>query len=69
MVLIELLEKLIGVDVGSWLPAVMCFGETFPPDKVLQLSLIVPCLEYSLHFPLWLPFDKVRCGFLVLVAV
>ena len=31
----EFLEELISVDVGSWFPAIMCFGETFPPDQVL----------------------------------
>ena len=32
---IEFFQELIGVDIGGRFPAIMRFGETFPPDKVL----------------------------------
>ena len=66
---IELCEELISVDIRRGFPAVMCFGETFPPDKILQLFPVSSDLEYLFHFPFWLPIDKVRSGFLVFVAI
>ena len=65
----ELLEEFISVDVGGRFPAVMCLGETFPADKVLQLLPITSGSEYLIHFPLRLSFDKVRRRFLVFVAI
>ena len=32
---IEFFQELISVDVGGGFPAIVRFGETFPPDKVL----------------------------------
>ena len=66
---IKFCEELIGVDVRRRFPAVMCFGESFPPDKVLQLLPVSSDLEYLFHFPFWLSIDKVWSGFLVFVAV
>jgi hypothetical protein len=34
---IKFLDELIGHDVGKGFPAVMCFGESFPSDQVLEL--------------------------------
>ena len=69
MVFIEFLEKFVSMEVGSRFPAVMCFRESFPADKVLQLLPVMSDLEYSTHFPLWLSFDKIGSGFLVFVAI
>ena len=65
----ELLEEFVGVDIGGWFSAVICLGETFPTDKVLQLLPITSGSEYSIHFPLWLSFDKIRRGFLILITI
>ena len=69
MSFIEFCEELIGVDIRRGFPAVMCFREAFPPDKILQLLPIASGLEYLLHFPFWLSIDKVWSGFLVFVAI
>ena len=37
---IKFLYKLIGSDVGEGFPTVMCFGESFPPDQVLELIAV-----------------------------
>ena len=66
---IELGEELISVDVRCGFPAVMCFGETFPPDKILQLLPVASRLEDLFYFPLWLSINKVRSGFLIFVAI
>ena len=66
---IELCEELIGVDVRRGFPAVMCFREAFPLEKILQLLPMLSDLEYLFHFPFWLSIDKVWSGFLVFVAV
>ena len=41
----------VGIDVGQGFPAVMCFGEPFPPDKVLELIVPSPCAQNLFHFP------------------
>ena len=40
VLLIELLDKFFRVYIGCRFPAVMCFGESFPPDQVLDLMLM-----------------------------
>jgi hypothetical protein len=41
----------VSVEVGQGFPAVMCFGETFPPDQVLELVASLPCAQDLLDFP------------------
>jgi hypothetical protein len=64
-------HKVRCMNVISWLPSVMCFGVSFPPDPILD-CFVAPKLPHAHHvfyFPLLFSIDKVRRGFREVVAM
>jgi hypothetical protein len=66
---VEFFDKLISVDVGQGFPTVMRFGESFPPDQVLELVMLFSCAQDLFNFPFRLAVDKIWDGFLIFVTI
>jgi hypothetical protein len=66
---IKFFDKLVGIDVGQGFPTVMHFGESFPPDQVLELVTLLSCAQDLFNFPFRLAVDKIWDGFLIFVTI
>ena len=66
---IEFLDEFVSVYVDCWLPAIVSFQEPFPPDQILDLTLVPPDMEYLFDFPFGLTVDKFRGGFLIMTSI
>jgi hypothetical protein len=64
VLLMEVFYQLFSIDVAEGFPTVMCFGEPFPSNQILQLVMPPSCAQNLLHFPFRLAIDKVRGWFL-----
>jgi hypothetical protein len=67
--MIKFFDKLVGIDVGQGLPTVMRFRESFPPDQVLELVMLLSCTQDLFNFPFRLAINKVWDGFLIFVTI
>jgi hypothetical protein len=66
---VKFFDKLVGIDVGQGFPAVMRFRESFPPDQVLELVMLLSCAQDLFNFPFRLAVDKIWDGFLIFVTI
>jgi hypothetical protein len=66
---VKFFDKLVGIDVGQGFPTVMRFGESFPPDQVLELVTLLSCIQDLFNFPFRLAVDKVWGRFLIFVTI
>ena len=54
---IKFLDKFISGNVGKGFPTVMCFGESFPPDQVLELIAAFSGAQDFFNLSFWLSVD------------
>jgi hypothetical protein len=66
---IKFFDKLVGMDVGQGFPTVMHFGESFPPDQVLELVTLLFRAQDLFNFPFRLAVNKVWDRFLIFVTI
>ena len=69
VLLIELLDEFFRVYISRWFPAVMCFGKTFPPDQVLDLTLVLSDMQDLFDLPFQLSINEFWCRFLALSSI
>ena len=69
--LMEGCHEVRGMDVVSWLPGVMCFGVSLPPESILEF-LVAPKMPHGYNafdFPFFFSIDQVRWWFSEVAAM